>query len=158
LTYKQLVKRLLQDFEILKKENSELRLRVTELEYKLAKYENPKNSGNSSVAPSQDPFRKTKSLRVKSNKPQGGQKGHKGSKLRMVASSDAEIVIHDIAQCDRCGHGLPEDACNYDARQVFDIPSITIKVTEHRRLHKTCNVCGKHNKGAFPEGLAQEAQ
>ena len=56
--------------------------RVKELEAKLSKYENPRNSNNSSVPPSQDLFRKTKSLGVKSNKPQGGQKGHKGSKTR----------------------------------------------------------------------------
>jgi hypothetical protein len=47
-------------------------LRIVALENKLSKYENPKNSGNSSVAPSQDPYRKTKSLQGKSNKLQGG--------------------------------------------------------------------------------------
>lgn len=134
----------------LQKENASLKER-------LAKYENPKNSGNSSIAPSQDPFRKTKSLRKKSDRSQGGQKGHKGSKLRMVAAPDA-IVVHDIVQCEGCGHGLPEGADSYDARQVFDIPPITIQVTEHRRLHKTCGNCGKHNIGGFPKGLVQEAQ
>ncbi len=125
---------------------------------RLAKYENPKNSGNSSIAPSQDPFRKTKSLRVMPNKAQGGQKGHKGGKLRMVAGPDVDVVVHDISQCERCGDGLPEDASSYDARQVFDIPPITIQVTEHRRLHKTCGNCGAPSSGKFPKGLVQEAQ
>lgn len=162
LTDKQLLLQLREEFDLFKKETmaiiAALQKENAELKERLAKYENPKNSGNSSVAPSQDPFRKTKSLRGRSNRPQGGQKGHKGSKLGMIADSDALLVIHDVAQCGRCGHGLPEDADSYDARQVFDIPPITIQVTEHRRLHKTCGVCGKRNKGEFPKGLVQEAQ
>jgi hypothetical protein len=97
LTDKEIIKQLLRDFEILKKENIALRLLIVALENKLSKYENPKNSGNSSVAPSQDPYRKTKSLRGTSNKLQGGQKGHQGSKLEMVATPDT-TVIHDIMQ------------------------------------------------------------
>jgi len=135
---------------VLTKENVSLRER-------LAKYENPKNSGNSSVAPSQDPFRKTKSLREKSNKPQGGQKGHKGSKLKMTSSPDS-IINHDIGQCNCCGNSLEQAAEGYDARQIFDIPPIKIHVTEHRILHKTCGGCGKLNKAKFPKDLKQEAQ
>lgn len=154
---KQLIKQLLQDFETLKKENAELRSRVAELELRLAKYENPTNSGNSSVPPSQDPFRKTKSLREKSNKPQGGQKGHGGSKLKMVATADA-VVVHDVEYCSCCGNSLEEAPEHFDTRQVFDIPEIKIYVTEHRRLHRRCVSCGKSNKGQFPEQLVQEAQ
>lgn len=157
LTDKHLIENLLIEFEILKKENVELRLRVADLELKLSKYEHPKNSDNSSVAPSQDPFRKTKSLREKSNKLQGGQKGHKGSKLKMIASPDI-VIDHDIDNCS-CGNSLKDTLCkDYDARQFFDIPPIKIQVTEHRRLHKTCDVCGKLNKGQFPKALVQEAQ
>lgn len=157
MTDKQVIKKLVKDFEILKKENAKLRLRVAELEAKLSKYEHPKNSGNSSVSPSQDPFRKTKSLRAKSDKPQGGQKGHKGSKLKKIEIPDA-IVTHDVKQCISCGNQLPDDSTHYDARQVFDIPPIEIQVTEHRRVHKKCTCCGKLNKGLFPKGLYQEAQ
>ncbi len=81
MTDKQHINKLLQDFEILTKENLKLQLRIAELESKLSKYENSKNSANSSIAPSQDRFRKTKSLRKPSKKSQGSQKGHKGSKL-----------------------------------------------------------------------------
>lgn len=129
----------------------------TLLKERLAKYENPKNSSNSSVAPSQDPFRKPKSLRKKSKKPQGGQKGHKGSKLEMISHPNM-VEVHDIEQCGYCGEGLPKEAENYDTRQTFDIPPISIKVTEHRRLHKICGNCGVKNSGEFPKGLVQEAQ
>lgn len=154
---KQLLSQLLKDFEILRKENQELRQRVLELEDRLAKYENPKNSGNSSISPSQDPFRKTKSLREKTSKKIGGQKGHKGMKLKMTSTPDV-IVVHDIAQCSCCGYVLPEESNGYDSRQVFDLPPISIQVTEHRRIKKTCLHCGKQNKGVFPKDLVQEAQ
>jgi len=144
------VAELIKAVEVLTKENLDLRAR-------LAKYENPKNSGNSSIAPSQDPFRKTRSLREKSNRPQGGQKGHKGSRLRMTTCPDV-IVGHSIGYCSCCGKGLGQAAEGYDARQVLDIPPISIQVTEHRILHKTCGSCGTLNKGEFPKDLKQEAQ
>lgn len=138
-------------------ENKQLRLRVLELEAKLEKYENPKNSGNSSVPPSQDPFRKTKSLRGKSKRKPGGQKGRTGKKLEMSSAPD-KIVFHDITNCDCCGHALPKEPQGFDARQLFDLPPIKMFVTEHRRNKKTCVHCGKENKAKFPEGLVQPAQ
>ena len=61
-----LVKILLEKVDFLSKENAELR-------HRLSKYENPKNSNNSSVPPSQDENRpRRKSLREKSNKKVGG--------------------------------------------------------------------------------------
>jgi transposase len=154
---RQLLAQVLEEIKLLRQENEQLKLRVAELESKLAKYENPKNSGNSGVPPSQDPFRKTKSLRGKSKRRPGGQKGRKGKKLEMSGAPD-KVVLHDISRCGCCGHALAQEAEGYDARQVFDMPPIAIEVTEHRRLHKTCGVCGKLNKGGFPEGIKQGAQ
>jgi len=101
-------------------------------------------------------YRKTKSLRGKSNIPQGAQKGHKGSKLKMVATPDL-VVLHDVEKCSCCGNSLSEKSEHYDARQVIDIPTIKMYVTEHRRLHKKCDNCGKKNKGEFPNELVQVA-
>lgn len=148
---------VVEEVRLLRQENERLKLRITELESRLERYENPKNSGNSGVPPSQDPFRKTKSLRGKSGRRPGGQKGRKGKRLEMTDAPD-RVALHDIARCARCGNGLPKEAMGYDARQVFDLPPIAIEVTEHRRLHKTCGTCGKLNKGAFPEGIGQDAQ
>lgn len=69
------------------KENRELRK-------KLEKYEKPpKDSGNSSTPPSKEPIkseveRRTKSLRRKSDKPVGGQKGHEGTTRKTVTNPD----------------------------------------------------------------------
>lgn len=151
------VKLLRKENELNRQENEQLKLRVGELEAKLEKYENPKNSGNSSIPPSQDPFRKTKSLRGKSKRKPGGQKGRKGKKLEMSSIPD-KVIFHDIANCDCCGHALPKESQGFDARQVFDLPPIKMFVTEHRRSKKTCRHCGIQNKASFPEGLVQPAQ
>ena len=167
LSEKEQIVQLLKEFESLKKEFeffkeatkiiiNTLKDQNNLLKERLAKYENPKNSKNSSIPPAQDPFRKTKSLRGKSKLKQGGQKGHKGNKLTMIANPDI-VVIHDITQCDCCGNELPKADSNYDARQVFDLPPIKIEVTEHRRLKKTCLPCGRKNKATFPKGMNQEA-
>jgi len=161
LTDRELLQKLTDEFDLFKKETGriigDLQRENAALKERLARYENPKNSGNSGIPPSQDPFRKTKSLRGRSNRPRGGQKGHKGSKLEMSVAPDA-VVVHDIGQCSCCGNGLEGDPDRWDARQVFDIPPIKVEVTEHRRMHRTCGNCGTENLGTFPDGLVQEAQ
>lgn len=151
-----LLQRLLKDFEVLKKENLELRERVKEPEEKLSKYENPKNSGNSSIPPSQDPNRKTKSLRKKPNKKIGGQKGHKGHQLKKVDNPDV-IILHDIKNCSCCAAELLVQG-EISSRQIFDLPEIKIHITEHRTVKRACTNCGKENESGFPEGLVQQAQ
>lgn len=140
----------------LEKDNHRLKKEVSELKEKLSKYENPKNSKNSSIPPSQDPNRETRSLRGKSNKKIGGQPGHKGYKLKKIEVPD-EIILHDITKCECCNAALPSEG-EIKSRQVFDIPKIKIRVTEHRIMVKTCTNCGKENKSNFPEGVVQEAQ
>src|SRR5213080_4663523 len=63
-----------------------------------------KDSHNSSLPPSSDRFvRPAKSLRQKSGKKPGGQKGHRGHHLRQVGSPD-EILIHPVIECAYCHH------------------------------------------------------
>ena len=65
-------------------ENSELKKRLLELEKKTEILSVKKDSHNSSLAPSNDIVKRNKSLRKKSNKKAGGQKGHKGHTLRAM--------------------------------------------------------------------------
>jgi len=127
------------------------------LKAKLAKYENPKNSSNSSLAPSQDKYKKTRSLRGKSNKSKGGQQGHKGNSLEMSTLVD-EVIDHKVEECENCGEQLDCSGSSYHSRQVFDLPFIKIKVTEHRALKQVCKCCGKENQGKFPKGVKRSTQ
>lgn len=75
----------------LSKEIRALNERVKSLESQVNK-----NSNNSIKPPSSDVFKKkTKSLRIKSGKVPGGQKGHEGKTLELSDNQD-EIIIHTI--------------------------------------------------------------
>ena len=75
---------------------TELKNKISELETKnkeLAE-QKAKDSHNSSKPSSTDGFKKkTKSLRVKSDRKSGGQVGHKGSNLSMVSTPDKVVRL-----------------------------------------------------------------
>jgi transposase len=124
-----------------------LERRVSELEQKLAK-----NSRNSNKPPSTDGLIKPKpqSLRKSSGRNPGGQPGHEGTTLKMVSQPD-EVQWHRAP--DRCECGCPleeEPVIDYERRQVFDLPEMDLKVTEHRIELKRCPCCAKEHKGFFP--------
>lgn len=131
-----------------------LEQRVKELEDRLAK-----NSRNSSKPPSSDGLNKPKpkSLRPRSGRKPGGQKGHPGQTLRMREKPD-HIVPHSVNQCECCGRSLAEEVPDrVERRQVFDIPEPKVEVTEHRGEVKTC-ACGHINRAAFPPEAAAPVQ
>ena len=47
---------------------------------------------------------------------------------------------------------------NYEIRQIFDIPPVSLIVTEHKSQIKTCPQCGKLNKAVFPESVKYPVQ
>lgn len=124
---------------------------VFELIERLSKYENPKNSRNSSIPPSKDenrPF-KSKSLREVSGKKPGGQIGHDGKTLEMVSVPD-QIVLHNPLFCTHCGldiSHLPAEMA--EKRQVVEIPPIKAVYIEHQVFSRTCT-CGCIITGSFP--------
>jgi transposase len=138
-----LTKRVKQ-LEHLEAENSDLKRR-------LSKYEHPKNSNNSSMPPSKDENRpKRKSLRETSGLKPGGQKGRKGNTLKMVETPDI-IKEHSPSYCKCCGESLDgAPAICKGKRQVYDIPKIEIKVTEHQIYTKQCK-CGHITEGEYPQ-------
>ena len=78
----------------LEQEVKKLTAIVFELIERLARYENPKNSRNSSTPPSKDenrPF-KSNSLREVTGKKPGGQSGHEGKTLEMVSVPDSKLL------------------------------------------------------------------
>lgn len=124
---------------------------VKDLLDKINKLQNRKNSNNSSVPPSKDENRprKTKSLRTKSGKNPGGQKGHPGTTLSMSSTPDI-IIEHKPENCENCGNRLNlADLTLVGRRQIIDIPQLSPFYTEHRILSTTCS-CGKTSNGVFP--------
>lgn len=128
--------------------------RIKELEDQIAK-----NSKNSSKPPSSDGLKKPspKSLRKKSSRKPGGQRGHKGKNLKMTANPDYH-EIHEVSTCENCQKDLSGyPVLDYQTRQVYDIPSLTVKVTEHKSEIKQCR-CGCKNLGAFPDYVSHYVQ
>ncbi len=140
--------------ELVEKENDRLKKENVVLKEKLDKYENPKNSRNSSLPPSKDENRppRTKSLREQTGKKPGGQPGHEGSTLKMTSTPD-KILKHIPEYCSCCGNNLSDLPCEViGKRQVIDIPPVQPEYTEHRIYQKICH-CGKVTRSDFPPGV-----
>jgi len=144
-----LEKRLL-SLEEENKKLSKLKIENKELRDRLSKYETPKNSNNSSIPPSKDENRpKRKSLREKTGRKAGGQKGRTGNTLKMVETPDNKEK-HIPSFCNCCGNDLSSMPYEFvGKRQVFDIPEIKIKVTEHQVFKRVCS-CGHETTCDFP--------
>ncbi len=135
------------------------RLNQLEAEVKDLKGRLSKNSRNSSKPPSGDGFgKRTRSLRRRSDKPSGGQKGHPGQTLEWCDAPDF-IDRHRVTACTGCGASLaavPADAVV--ARQVFDVPPLELLVSEHQAEVKCCPRCGQANQGCFPAEASNVVQ
>lgn len=142
--------------------------RVEALEAKVAQLE--RNSRTSSKPPSSDSGNftnppKPKSLRPKSGRKPGGQKGRRGETLEQVAEPD-QVVEHRLGEkdrCPKCGAAFPESAGELspescECRQVFELPAIRLEVTEHRAEKRRCHRCGTEVTAAFPEGVVAPVQ
>ena len=137
----------------LTEEIAELKERIKVLEDRLGQ-----KSANSNKPPLTDWPAKKRSLRGKSSKPPGGQKGHKGYNLKMVEVAD-HTTIHKVSTCSKCDSSLKDIvSTGYRKCQVFDLLPIKVNVEEHRAEQKTCPYCGHLNKASFPEDITQPAQ
>jgi transposase len=145
-----LIETLRREVAALRAENAELRRRLG------------LDSSNSSKPPSSDGLGKKprvlSSLRTRSGRPSGGQKGHKGDTLRQVAEPDAVVEHHALA-CRGCGAQLGAGSVvAKEKRQVFDLPERLLQVTEHRVCVHACPHCRTQTRAAFPEGVVSPAQ
>ena len=120
-----------------------------------------KDSSNSSKPPSTDGLskkQKNSSLREKSGKKPGGQPGHTGRTLVPVENPDY-IEIHTSDACENCRSDLVGAVViNVEKRQVFDLPAVSVEVTEHQVEKKLCPCCGHKNKGQFSDHVKAPVQ
>lgn len=121
-----------------------------------------KHSRNSSNPPSSDGLQKPKptpkSLRGKSGKKRGGQKGHRGHHLEKHPHPD-EVLHHRLEACPHCEISLAQvTVSDYETRQVFDIPPLKLNVIEHRAEQKICPDCDQKSTADFPAPVLQPTQ
>jgi transposase len=147
-------RQLRQQLEAAVTQNALLLERVRELEARLAK-----DSHNSGKPPSSDGLvRKTRSLRHKSGKKAGGQLGHRGETLRLVAVPD-EVVAHRPLVCGVCQASLEDEpVVGCERRQVHELPPLRLVIREHRVLHVACPRCQAVTAAAFPAETPSRAQ
>ncbi len=106
-----------EELRITKEENLRLQEENAKLKDIIAELKHKKDSNNSSLPPSSDIHRKTKSLRQKSGKKSGGQPGHKGNTLAF--NSNPVIIDHIESTCPSCG------------KDYIDEPIMNIGYTTH---------------------------
>jgi transposase len=155
---------LQQENKRLKQENQELRERLaaTEATIKHLVELLNQNSRNSNWPSSRDKGRrkpKPKSLRQKTDRQAGGQKGHQGHTLTYNPNPEV-IKIYRPQTCQHCHSSLPQDTVPHEVnkRQVFDLPPLRFITTEHQAETIECPCCGKTTKTEFPAGVTNPVQ
>ena len=148
-----------QQIEFFQKTIESLNQNIETLTEKIADLEEKlnRNSRNSSKPPSSDGYSKPnpKSLRPKSEKKAGGQKGHKSSNLSVPKKID-RTVSHYPARCEKCPlfEKCRGTVCvPAEKRYTVDI-IVKTDVVEHQVFRM--NGCAKHggmHRGEFPEGV-----
>src|SRR5260221_5335720 len=129
--------------------------RLGELEARLAQ-----DSHNSSKPPSSDGLaRRRRVWRMPSGKKPGGQSGHRGHTLEVAEDPDA-VVTHRPTACCRCRQALGAElpAARVERRQVRDVPSLCLEVTEHQAVALRCPACQAVIRGTFPADVRAAAQ
>jgi transposase len=120
--------------------------RVAELEVQVKQ-----NSQNSSKPPSSDGPRKppVKSLRPKTGRKPGGQKGHAGHGLGIDHEPDETVVVEPMA-CGECGEDLSgEPKFHSDTRYVYEA-AINVVLTKYIITEAVCPKCGTMTAGTPP--------
>lgn len=134
--------------ERLQAENAELKRRLNQ------------NSRNSSKPPSSDgPAKPTiSSLRKKSGRKPGGQKGHTGHGFSLTEPV-TDFVFHKPSQCAGCPlNGKCVSSGKSPVRYVVDV-EIRPKVTCHQSEEYACPLlAGKVISGEFPDGINSSMQ
>lgn len=129
---------------------------VEELERRLSL-----NSSNSGKPPASDGFKKPSRVnnqREKTGRKAGGQAGHAGTTLRQVATPD-QVIDYCPPVCRGCGGELDlAQATGHQKRQVFDLPTPVVEVTEHRAYSCRCRACGAETAAAFPAEVTAAVQ
>jgi transposase len=119
------------------------------------------SSRNSHKPPTSDGLNKPPTMPRGKGGQVGGQRGHKGSHLKMVQSAEQidTVVPYYPLSCGLCGQTLATAACELSARrQVFDLPQPKLSITEHQVFGCRCGKCGYRTLATFPQGVNAPVQ
>ena len=133
--------------------------KIEELLTENALLKSGRNSNTSSTPSSQDYTRvSVPNLREKSGKPSGGQKGHKGSTLKMT-TTPSETIKYIPKYCKDCGLEFNSSEVQFSKkRQEIVIPPIVPKYIEHQSYKCSCKKCGTTTEGNMPQHLKANIQ
>ena len=129
---------------------------VAELEQRVAELEDKAGSSsrNSSNPPSQDTPEQRAKREKKPNSPRnkGAQPGHQGHQRALVDASAVDEHIHYYPET-RCTCGAVCDIAlePYQRHQVFDLPEVRSKVTEHSLYDAVCPRCRQRHVARLPD-------
>lgn len=120
------------------------------------------DSHNSSKPPASDGLaRRRRPTRRPSGKKPGGQPGHVGQTLGLVATPDV-VETHAPGVCAQCQQPLDGmtgvEGTVVERRQVQDLPPLRLEVTEHQVVAVRCPACQAVTRGVFPDAVRATAQ
>lgn len=112
------------------------------------------NSNNSSLPPSKDyKKKKKKNNRPPSNRPSGGQSGHRGHFRALKDKSEVDsFVICDLPKGCLCGGEIVLQE-GYQRHQVYELPEIKLQLTEYQLKKGRCNCCYQSRIADLPQGI-----
>jgi len=146
-TQQELIERQAQQIAVLSAQVADLQARLS------------KDSHNSHLPPSSDRFgRQPKSLRTKSGKKAGGERGHAGQMLKLVEQPDT-VLVHRVESCPTCQQDLRTiEALQVERRQVVELPRKRVVVIEHQAERKWCPHCQEVILAPFPAPVTAPVQ
>lgn len=110
----------------------------------------PKDSTNSSIPSGKELVPHTRTLRKKSGKKSGGQKGHKGVGRKKNPNPDKIVVISPMV-CSNCDMSLRDISGSVvQTSQMIDIPPLVAITTEYQQIQKVCTCCGVNTTLPLP--------
>jgi transposase len=126
----------------------ELKAEIAELKRQVGR-----SSRNSSTPPSADGLVKPppRSMRRKTGRKAGKQPGSPGAALERVAEPEHRVPHFPLA-CRECAQALDASARVGEPvrRQVFDVPEIGVRVSEHQMHALACGRCGTVTRADAP--------
>ena len=136
---------------------------IKEQEYEIARLKALLNMDgtNHGIPTSMTPINKKKVIpntREKSDKPRGGQVGHKRHKLEKFDDKEVtETIPHEMQQCPCCNSHDIKETGEIKEKDELDYKIVVVK-RRHKFIEYECKECGKKFHEDIPNNLKEENQ